>query len=349
MERVVSKNLFNFQLKGHYDEDIQLAEAAMVKMGDPLKRLADIAKLPSSEFAKAIRNLVDMFFSNLSKHPRLLTGFYSCEQSELLVNTNHDGDYAVPVLVHTPKVLKDKHDNAALIYAHGGGVVGGSALLYRNYLSSLAHDCGVVVFNVDYRLAPETKCPNNVLDFYSVLKYVTTHCEELGVDPAKVAIGGESGGGYICLGAMVLLAQRDESHLVKLAIPNIPMVSDYVFTTDPASMTSEERNQAETQKIFWKCIANDLEMEKNDPLLFPDKASDDILSKMPPTIVWEAEFDMFITEASRLATRLRAVGRLLEFVVIPGIKHASAFNPAFKCFQLERESYRLAIQEYLLK
>ena len=48
MERVVSKNLFNFQMQGHYDEDIQQAEAAMVKMGDPLKRLAEIAKLPTS-------------------------------------------------------------------------------------------------------------------------------------------------------------------------------------------------------------------------------------------------------------------------------------------------------------
>ena len=251
--------------------------------------------------------------------------------------------------MHTPQILKEKPANAALIYAHGGGVVGGSADLYTNYLSSLAHDCGLVVFNVDYRLAPETKCPNNVLDFYSVLKYVTGHAEELGIDSSRIAIGGESGGGYICFGTMIILARHEESHLVKVAIPNIPMVSDYSFTTDKAAMTKEERNQADTQKMMWSCIANDMEMEKNDPLLFPDKASDDILSKMPPTIVWESEFDIFITEASRIAARLRAAGNFLEFVVIPGIKHASAFNAVFKCFKIEREAYRLAIEEYLLK
>ena len=349
MERVVSKNLFNFQLKGELDEDIQQAEAAMAEMGDPIKLMADLAKLPQSEFTKSIRNLCEMFISSSARHPRLLTGVYSCEHSELKVPTTHDGEYAVSVLVHTPKMLQDKPANAALIYAHGGGVVAGSASLYKNYLSSLAHDCGVVVFNVDYRLAPETKCPNNVLDFYSVLKYVTENASDLGIDHSRIAIGGESGGGYICFGTMILLARNEESHLVKLAIPNIPMVSDYSFTTDPASMTTEERDQAATQKIFWNCIANDMESEKNDPLLFPDKASDEMLSKMPPTIVWECEFDMFITEASRIAARLRAVGRLLEFVIIPGIKHASAFNAAFTCFELERKAYCLAIQEYLLK
>ena len=348
MERVVSKNLFNFKLNGELDDDIQKAEAAMAKMGDPIKMMADIGKLPQKEFTKSIRNLCDTFVGMSAKHPVLLNGLYSCDHTELNVPTKHDGDYAVRVLVHTPKELKSNSNNAAIIYAHGGGVVAGSAKLYKNYLSSLALDCGVVVFNVDYRLAPETKCPNNVLDFYYVLKYVIENASDLGIDPTKIAIGGESGGGYICFGTMILLARNEESHLVKLAIPNIPMVSDYAFTMDPAAMTTEERVQALTQKTFWNCIATDMETQKNDPLLFPDKATDDILSKMPPTIVWECEFDMFITEATRLASRLRAAGRLLELVVIPGIKHASAFNAAFKCFKLEREAYRHAIQEYLL-
>ena len=349
MERVVSKNLFNFKLNGQLDADIQEAEAAMAKMGDPIKLMADIGKLPEKEFSKSIRNLCDTFMGMSAKHPILLNGVYSCNHAELKVPTKHDGDYAVPVLVHTPKAIKSKSDKAAIIYAHGGGVVAGSANLYKPYLSSLALDCGVVVFNVDYRLAPETKCPNNVLDFYHVLKYVINNATALGVDPTKIAIGGESGGGYICFGAMILLARNDESNLVKLAIPNIPMVSDYAFTMDAAAMTNEEAAQAQTQQKFWNCVASNMETQKNDPLMFPDKATDEILSKMPPTIVWEAEFDMFITEATRIANRLRAAGRLLELVVIPGIKHASAFNPTFKCLKMEREAYRLAINEYLLQ
>ena len=103
-------------------------------------------------------------------------------------------------------------------------------------LSYMAENCGMVVFNVDYRLAPEAKCPENIEDFYSALKYVLANASTLGVDAGRVGIWGESGGGYLTAGLCVLLAQRDESHLVKLAVPVIPMLTDYCWT-DPASMT----------------------------------------------------------------------------------------------------------------
>merc|ERR1711994_570390 len=138
----------------------------------------------------------------------------------------------------------------------------------------MAVDCRVVVFNVDYRLAPETRCPNNVLDFYEAIKYVATNAEQLGVDPSRIAMAGESGGGYICSGAMVQLALKEEAGLVKIAIPVIPMLDDYEFS-DPLSMTKEEAESAV------------------------------LLAKMPPTIVWEDEFDMYITPATRFAHKLR--------------------------------------------
>ena len=90
-----------------------------------------------------------------------------------------------------------------IIYAHGGGCVGGSADLYRNYLSYMALTCGVVVFNVDYRLAPEARfkhieppdftfrCPNNVLDFYEAIKYVISNASKFGVDASRIAIAGK--------------------------------------------------------------------------------------------------------------------------------------------------------------
>jgi len=86
-----------------------------------------------------------------------------------------------------------------------------------------------------------------------------------------------------------------------------------------------------------------------NPLLYPGKADEETLRKMPPTIVWDSEFDIYLTEATRFANRLRAAGRLLEFVVIPGSKHGSGMMPIHACFQMEREAWRLAVQEYLVK
>ena len=102
-----------------------------------------------------------------------------------------------------------------------------------------------------------------------------------------------------------------------------------------------------------------------NPLLYPGKADEETLRKMPPTIVWDSEFDIYLTEATRykcfnktgynqwfyyrFANRLRAAGRLLELVVIPGSKHGSGMMPIHACFQVEREAWRLAVQEYLVK
>jgi acetyl esterase/lipase len=106
----------------------------------------------------------------------------------------------------------------------------------NSFSSNMAEHGGAIFFNVDYRLAPEAKCPENIKDFYSVLKYVINNAASLGVDPARVAIMGESGGGYLTAGLCVMLAQKDEAHLVKLAVPVIPMVDDYAWN-DPSSMT----------------------------------------------------------------------------------------------------------------
>ena len=70
-----------------------------------------------------------------------------------------------------------------------------------------------------------------------MIKYVSLHAADLGVYPARIAIAGESGGGYIYAGAMVQLARHDEAHLVKLAVSIIPMLSDDSFG-DPAAMTT---------------------------------------------------------------------------------------------------------------
>ena len=173
------------------------------------------------------------------------------------------------------------------------------------------------------------------------------NAESLRIDPSRICIAGESGGGYICFGTMVMLAQKNETDVVKLAIPAIPMISDYSFG-DVNEMTEEERESAFFMRRCWRLIANDFDAQKNDPLLFPSKASDEIIAKMPPTIILENEFDMFITEAGRMATRMRRMGRLLEYRVQPGSTHFGYLMPGTKVFEMNVKDYKLAVETYLL-
>merc|ERR550519_2686186 len=62
------------------------------------------------------------------------------------------------------------------------------------------------------------------------------------------------------------------------------------------------------QKIWHAIAGPDFESKKKDPLLFPGKASPELLAKMPPALVWEDEFDMYITPATRFAHKLRTAG-----------------------------------------
>ena len=362
MSRVVSKNLFNFQHAGVINEDILQAEALAMKDPEAAKGMEAFMKMmemakdhdannknsqeANEEYVKFMRPALDGMMTAMRNHPVLTEAIQECIESKIIVPTNHDGTYDVEVEVYTPKKIHGNKNNAAYVYAHGGGAVAFAASDFKGLLAHLAVECDVVVFNVDYRLAPETKCPNNVKDFYAAIKYVVKNASSLGVDPTKIAIAGHSGGGYICFGAMVMMAQKDETELVKLAMPGIPMVSDYAFS-DPLGMTKEERDTCYMMRKVWRMIAADMEKQKDDPLLFPAKASDELLAKMPPTIVNEVEFDMFITEATRMANRLRAAGRLLELIVIPGCKHGSDMNPDQKAFKVSRGAEKLALKEYL--
>merc|ERR1711894_764570 len=117
--------------------------------------------------------------------------------------------------------------------------------------------------------------------------------------------------------------------------------------SDPAAMTTEERDNCFMMRKIWTLIAADMEKQKQDPLLFPGKASLEVLQKFPPTIIFEVEFDMYITEATRMANKLRAAGRLLELIIIPGSKHGSYYMPGTKCFKVANDAFKLMLQEYL--
>ena len=121
-------------------------------------------------------------------------------------------------------------------------------------------------------------------------------------------MAGESGGGYICAGAMVELASRCEAASVKLAIPAIPMLDYYEFS-GTETMTTEEAESVMMMQKIWEGIGGQefrAKREASDPLLFPAKTSAELVAAMPPTIVWEEEFDMYITAATMFAARLRA-------------------------------------------
>ena len=123
----------------------------------------------------------------------------------------------------------------ALVYFHGGGFVVGSLDLYDADCRRIAAEVGAVVVSVDYRLAPEHPFPAPLEDCYAALVWVAEHAAELGVDPDRIAVGGESAGGGLAAGVALLARDRGGPRLC-LQFLGIPELDDRLETESMRSL-----------------------------------------------------------------------------------------------------------------
>lgn len=133
----------------------------------------------------------------------------------------------ITVDVFRSKEGSDKPLKRALIYYHGGGCCMHCPVLYSQLCSRYASDNDLVVFLIDYRLAPETPFPGGPFDCYSAVKWLVKNAQEFGVDANMISIGGESAGGNLVLNVSRILAERNEQNLVKLVLCSTPMCSPH--------------------------------------------------------------------------------------------------------------------------
>ena len=119
-----------------------------------------------------------------------------------------EGHPAVRVRVYRPSHQPSKLP--ALYWIHGGGYVMGDIEQDDRLMKQLVKRIGCVAVSVDYRLAPEHPFPAPVEDCYAGLKWLFAHADELGVEPARIAIGGASGGGGLAAGLALLARDRGE-------------------------------------------------------------------------------------------------------------------------------------------
>ena len=111
--------------------------------------------------------------------------------------TGSDG-HSIPCRLYTKEGAPT--NGPGVVYLHGGGYIAGGESnggldLYAPFISKYVGATGVPFLQPDYRLAPEAQYPTNVDDAHKALLYFFEHAEELGVDPKRIAVMGDSGGG----------------------------------------------------------------------------------------------------------------------------------------------------------
>jgi acetyl esterase len=207
----------------------------------------------------------------------------------------------IAVRVYTPK---GSGPFPAHVYFHGGAFWLGELDHFDTGCSELCAGAECVVVSVDYRLAPEHKFPTPVEDCYAALLWTVAHADELGIDPARVSIGGGSAGGNLTAVVAMMARDRGRPPLV-LQVLDIPVTD---LTMSCPSVVENGAGYLLTREAIEQYVDFYLEDpdDAKDPYASPLLADD--LSGLPPAVVMTAEFDPLRDEGEAYAARLADAG-----------------------------------------
>jgi acetyl esterase len=208
-----------------------------------------------------------------------------------------------------------------LVFFHGGGFVVGDIESHDGLCRMICRDAAIHVLSVDYRLAPEHKAPAAVDDCVAAYRWALGHADELGADPSRIGVGGDSAGGT--LAALVALRSRDEG---------TPQPALQVLLYAALDLRAETRSRSlfsdgflvTKQEIRWfiDLYLDGADLAADDARVSPLKAAD--LSGLAPALVLTAGFDPLRDEGNEYAAALRSAGVSVDHRQFNALTHGFA-------------------------
>lgn len=207
---------------------------------------------------------------------------------------------AVPLRIYRPAAA----NGSAILYFHGGGFMKGDLDSGDTVAWSYAAETDATVFSVDYRLTPEHVYPAAFDDCYAAVECVSGSASAYGIDPARIAVAGDSAGGN--LAAAVSLAARDRGGpAIAAQVLVYPMLGlnlalgTAVTAADAPGLTKKALSE------YWLMYFNGAETTA-DPYAAPLVGAD--FANLPPAFIHTAEYDPLCNDGKIYADRLRAAG-----------------------------------------
>ena len=223
----------------------------------------------------------------------------------------------IPLRLYRPPGVSAAARLPVLVFCHGGGWVIGDLDTHDTLARELSVASGAAVVSVDYRLAPEHRFPAAAEDAFAATKWVAENAASLGVDPARLAVGGDSAGGNLAI--VTSLMARDGGG-PKIAF----QLLIYPATDFSATQISHVENAAVlplTKPVMeWFCAhylggQDGITDWRASPMSAPS------LKKLPPAYVITAGYDVLRDEGQDFADRLESAGVAVTRAHYPGQIH----------------------------
>ncbi|HEV3338736.1 MAG TPA: alpha/beta hydrolase [Pirellulales bacterium] len=223
-------------------------------------------------------------------------------------------DADIPLRIYTPA---GNAPFAGLVFFHGGGWVIGSIDTHDNLCRSIANAARCVVVSVEYRLAPEHKFPAAVDDAYAATRWTAEQAERLGIDPGRIAVGGDSAGGN--LAAVVALMARDRGGPnLALQVLLYPIADRDLGTASYLKYADGHLLTRDGMAWFWSHYLPE-GVSPDHPYISPLRAGD--LGRLPKALVITAECDPLCDEGNAYGRRLQGAGVPVTLSCYPGMIH----------------------------
>ena len=235
-----------------------------------------------------------------------------------------------------------------ILYTHGGGWVLGDKITHDRLVREIANGVGAAVVFVDYINAPEAKYPTQQEQAYASLLYTVEHAAELRVDPARLAIMGDSVGGHMAA-VVTLMAKKRGGPKIRFQVLFYPVV-DYISDNDSYRQFADGP-WLTAASARWFCEQEGLTGNERDGLAWPGRASIEELRGLPDALV-AVDNDVLRDEGEAYADKLMQAGVRVTSVRYNETIHDFAMLNPLASTPATRAAVRQAIdalRDYLVK
>ena len=219
----------------------------------------------------------------------------------------------LPIRIYRPNTDQNA---PALIYFHGGGWVMGFLDIYDAALHRLANQSGSVIISVNYQKAPEHPFPIPFDDCYATLIWAREHAKELGIDPNRIGVGGDSAGGN--LAAAVAIKARDNSILLSYQLLVYPCIARDFTTKSYSEYATDYGLTTQGMKWFWE---NYLQSSEHNENAYAVPMSAKSLAGVAPSIIITAQYDPLVSDSENYCEKLKSDGAEVIYREFPGMIH----------------------------